>query len=111
MTRYMHVQPHELRLKLGLTGLFVVVLALAFGLPSTAFTNDSTGIEGVVVDARTGLAIPNASIDIPILGLSTSSNGRGEFSWSGMHLASPTPEAGRGYARRWNRRCWQHRLW
>jgi hypothetical protein len=63
-----------------------VVALLALALPFSAYSNDPTGIEGQVRDAGTGLAVANATIEIPALGLNTQSNSQGEFSWSGLSI-------------------------
>jgi len=72
-----------------LVGLFLAALlaVLALIIPAVAFTDEPTAIQGQVSDAGSGVAVADALIEIPALGLSTRSNSRGEFSWNGLSIS------------------------
>ncbi|MCK5316631.1 MAG: carboxypeptidase regulatory-like domain-containing protein, partial [Anaerolineales bacterium] len=72
-----------------LVGFFLAALlaVLALIIPAVAYTDEPTAIQGYVYDAGSGVAIADALIEIPALGLSTRSNSRGEFSWSGLSIS------------------------
>ncbi|MCJ7823943.1 MAG: metallophosphoesterase [Anaerolineales bacterium] len=72
-----------------LVGLFlaVVLAVLALLIPTVAYMDEPTAIQGQVRDAGSGVVVADALIEIPALGLSTRSNSRGEFSWSGLSIS------------------------
>ena len=72
-----------------LAGLFLaaVLTALTLLIPTVAYMDEPTALQGQVRDAGSGVAVADALIEIPALGLSARSNIRGEFAWSGLSIS------------------------
>ncbi len=73
--------------KLAVLFLAALLAVLALIIPAVAYTDESTAIHGLVSEAASGVAVADALIEIPALGLSTRSNSRGEFSWSALSIS------------------------
>jgi len=69
-----------------LAAVFLLAILTPVFLSVTAQTLSSATIRGLVTADTTGAPIPNAQVTIPLLGLQTTTNSAGEFSWEAIPL-------------------------
>ena len=69
-----------------LAAVFLLATLTPVFLTVTAQTLSSATIRGLVTAATTGAPIPNAQVTVPLLGLQTTTNSAGEFSWETIPL-------------------------
>ena len=96
------MRPHSLRIGLGLTLLLVVLAAPALradDAPAVSTSFQTGTVAGVVTDAETGDAIPNASVSVTGSGLETVASSTGQYVLAGLPAGRVTVEASAyGYA-------------
>ena len=71
---------------LVLAAVFLLAILTPAAISATAQSSLTAAIRGYVTAEATGDPIPGAQVTIPLLGLQTTTNSAGEFSWEGILL-------------------------